>query len=128
MSFRWYLVFMGVGSGLAWAAWTMVLFTVNPYEAGVAGWLIFYSTLLLAAIGTLSLLGVAYRVGWLKREEDLAKQVRTSFRHAIILSLVGVFSLMLVSGHWFRWYWMLAVLVCAAAVEYVFLLVQESKR
>ncbi len=128
MSFRWYLAFMGVGSGLAWAAWTMVLFTVNPYEAGLAGWLIFYATLSLAAVGTLSLLGVAYRVGWLKREEDLAKQVKISFRHAILLSSVAVFSLILVSAHLFKWYWMIVVLVCAAAVEYVFLLIQESKR
>lgn len=128
MSFRWYLAFMGVGSGLAWAAWTMVLFTVNPYEAGLAGWLIFYATLTLASVGTLSLLGVAYRVGWLKREDDLAKQVKISFRHAILLSSVAMASLILVSAHLFKWYWMIVVLALAAAVEYVFLLIQESKR
>ena len=119
---------MGVGSGLAWAAWTMVLFTVNPYEAGFAGLLFFYVTLLLALVGTLSLAGVAYRVGWLKHEDTLAKQVRISFRHAILLSAVVVSSLVLVAGGRFRWYWLLTVLACAACVEYVFLLVQESKR
>jgi len=128
MTFRWYVIFMGLGTGLAWIAWAVVLFTMNPFEAGVTGLLFFYLTLCLAGIGTLALFGLVYRIGIRKRSAMLTREVRISFRHAMLLSFVGVGALWLSSHHSLTWYWCLALILVAAAVEYVFMSMQESRR
>jgi len=128
MTFRWYLILMGIGTGLAWMAWAVVLFTMNPFEAGVTGLLFFYVTLCLASVGSLALLGLGYRVGIRKRTDMLTREVRISFRHAVLLSFVGVGALWLSSHRSLTWYWSLALVLVSAGIEYIFMMVQEARR
>lgn len=128
MSFRWYLIWMGFGTGLAWVAWVIILMTVNPYEAGIVGLLFFFITLFLSCVGTLSLLGIAYRVGIRRRNVMLSREVRIAFRHALLVSAVAMLALWFSSQQYFRWYSILAVLVIAGLIEYVFLILESSSR
>ncbi len=128
MSFKWYMWCMSIATALAWAGWALVLFTTDPTEAGFTGLLLFYLTLFVAMVGTLSVFGVLYRVRFLKRDHLLTREVRIAFRHAIMLSTVGIASLALSAQGLLTWWNFLALFVGVGIVEYVFLLMQESRR
>jgi len=128
MSFRWYLILMGVGTTMAWVSWIFVIETMNPVEAGPTAFAFFYMSLLLALVGTLSLAGLIYRIGVRKRYAVLAREVRISFRHAILLSLGGTVALWLSAHRSLSWYWLLLVVALIAGTEYIFLLIQAARR
>lgn len=128
MSFRWYVILMGMGTGLAWVAWVIVLMTMNPDEAGLTGLLFFYSTLFLSCVGTLALVGILYRVGIRKRSEMITREVRLSFRHAVLLSAVAVIALWLSHNQHMTWYYLGLLGLVTICIEYVFMVIQRSHR
>lgn len=128
MTFRMYLLIMALATVLSWIAWTGVLISTNPYEAGLPGFLIFYLTLFMGLAGTLTLLGVVYRVKILRRHEVKIREVRRSFRHAIALSSAAIISLALSAQGGFRWWYLPLIILVLAATEYFFLIKEESRR
>ena len=128
MTFRMYLVLMGFSTILAWVAWGIVLWNVNPYESGLLGLSFFYITLTVGLVGSLTLLELLYRVGVMKRVEVLSREVKTSFRHALLLTAVSVVSLILSSQGVFHWWVLLVLIVTVSILEYLFLLVQHAHR
>ncbi|MBP7133934.1 hypothetical protein KBA73_01835 [Patescibacteria group bacterium] len=128
MGFRSFLLLMSFATLLAWLAWGVVLFEVNPLESGVLGLVLFYLTLFAASIGTFFLLGVGYRLWIGSQQMLLTREVQTSFRQSILLALVGVTSLAFsASGRW-SWGIFLIMIVITLAIEYAFTVVQSSKR
>jgi len=128
MTFRTYLILMGLGTLISWGAWVLVLYTTNPFEAGASGFVLFYLTLGMSLIGTLTLLGMAYRVFFLRRHAVMMREVRISFRHAVFLSLVAVGALALSAQGWLKWWALLALFILMSLVEYFFLLREEAHR
>lgn len=119
---------MGFGTALAWVAWIIIIQGVNPDEAGGIGLLFFYSTLFLAITGTLSLGGLMYRVGIRKRDEVLSREVRITFRHAVLLSFIGIGALGFSAQGMLKWYTLFVLIGSVVLIEYVFLLIQEARR
>ncbi|HEU0050831.1 MAG TPA: hypothetical protein VFQ60_02115 [Patescibacteria group bacterium] len=119
---------MAIAAVLAWASWIYVIFAVDPTEAGIMSRILFYLTFCLALVGTLSVLGVLYRVKWAKKDQLLIREVRIAFRHAIMLSLAAIISLMLAAKDLLTWWNFLALFVGIGLIEYLFLLMQESRR
>ncbi len=128
MTFRTFILFMGAGTILAWLGWLFVIFRIDPQEAGIPGLVLFYVTLFVSLIGTFAMLGVYYRVGWLKRRQVMSREVRIAFRHGLMLSFVAVLSLALSAAALLTWWNMLLMIAFIGVVEYGFLLVQESRR
>jgi len=128
MSFKWYAILMGLGTGLAWIAWVVILQTINPEEAGALGKMFFFITLFLSLLGTLSLFGLIYRIGIRKRMEMLQREVRVAFRHAFLLSAVSIAALIFSAQDWLRWYVILCLLLVVVGVEYVFLVFIDAPR
>lgn len=128
MSFRAYLVFMGASTLIAWLAWVVLLFNIDPTQASLFVFIVFYFTLGVGLIGAISLLGIAYRMLVVRKQELVIRQVRVAFRHAVLLSSVAVISLALSAEALFHW-WILIVLISVASlIEYVCLLIQNSRR
>lgn len=94
----------------------------------MSGFLLFYITLITGLIGLLSLLGVLYRVVFLKRKDVVLREVKVSFRHAILLSFVGVSALALSSHGLLIWWVLILLILVASLIEYVSLLVQNATR
>lgn len=113
---------------LAWGGWALVIYRVDPVEAGLAAFVLFYATLLVALAGTLTILGLVYRVGLMKRRDVLSREVRIAVRHAILLSTVAVVTLALSAQGTLRWWSLLGLFVAAGIIEYLSLLIQESRR
>jgi hypothetical protein len=128
MNFKEYLLFMTIGTVLAWGAWVFVLLRVDPGENGLIGLLLFYVTLFVALIGILAIAGVLYRVKLLKRHQLVSREVKIAFRHAIIFAGVAVICLALSAQGLLFWWNVLALFALVGLVEYGFLLVQESRR
>ncbi len=128
MSFKWYAVLMGLGTGLAWIAWIIIIQTMNPDEAGFLGLFFFFVTLFLALVGTISMLGLLYRIGIRKRTDMVMKEVRVAFRHAMLLSGLSILALWFSSQDWLRWYTLVVFLLVIVAVEYLFLVLVDAER
>jgi len=119
---------MGIGTTLAWVGWIIVLNIINPEEAGIAGLIFFFALLFLALLGTISILGLLYRIGIRKRTDMVMREVRVAFRHALLLSGIAVIALWFSSQDWLRWYAIVGFMLFVAAVEYVFLVFIEAER
>ncbi len=113
---------------LAWITWALVLFRMDPGEAGLIGFLLFYVTLFASLVGTLAVGGVLYRVLKLKRHHLIIREVRIAFRHGIILSLAGVVSLALSAQNLLTWWNLFGVFFIIGLIEYLFVLMEESRR
>jgi hypothetical protein len=119
---------MGFATLVAWGGWGFVVWSVDPKETGVLGLILFYITLLSALIGTLTVFGVWYRVRRAKMASIVSREVRISVRHAVMLSCVAVVSLALAAKDLLAWWNTLGMFVLVGVIEYIFLLVQDSRR
>lgn len=128
MTFRLYMAFMATATLLSAFAWGMVVLNTDPYETGVAGFVMFYVTLFMSLVGALTILGTLYRVSFRKRNEVLSREVKISFRHAIALALAGVAALALSARGSLRWWTFLLLIAVLTVIEYVFLVKEDSRR
>jgi hypothetical protein len=128
MSFRAYIILMIVGTLVAWLGWGIVVWNVNADEAGGLGFGLFFLTLLMGLVGTITLIGLLIRLVVMKRRELVIREVKTSFRHAVLLSGVSIISLILSAQGWLSWWVIIVFIVVAGVLEYVSLLIQHSRR
>jgi hypothetical protein len=124
MTFRGYIILMLLATIGAWAAWLVVLVSIDPSKAGFLGYLFFYSTLGMALLGSLSVIGAGIRI-WFRREELIARHVWKSFRQAILLSALIIVSLLLMPAGLFSWWTGLLLILMLALIELAWM---SSKR
>lgn len=108
--------------------WMYILFNVNPNEAGLVGFGLFYLTLFASCVGLLTLAGVSVRVHVRKRQATAFREVRIAFRHGVLLSFVAILSLALSANGLLHVWWFLGFVLVIGGLEYAALLVQESRR
>jgi len=102
MTFRGLLIIFGVGTALAWGAWFLILNTVPPASAGILGEVFFFSSLFLAILGTLTIVGI---LGRKKNSEKIPSfYVTPAFRQGFILALAVVGTLLLQRFQYLRWW------------------------
>ena len=125
MTLKNYLLTMTATTGLAWVAFIVVVYQINPFEGGEFGLLVFYVSLGLSLMGTLALLGFFIR-SWLLKDKRFAQFVTTSFRQGIWLALVVVFSFLLQSQRLFRWWNIRLFILFLTFLEFFFLSYREE--
>ncbi|MFA6909034.1 MAG: hypothetical protein WC289_04070 [Patescibacteria group bacterium] len=111
---------MSVATLVCWVAWLMVLYYINPTEAGVVGFLIFYSSFALAVLGTFSLLGFFGRV-WFSKEQIIFRHLGVAFRQAVWFAILLAVSLILQSQGLLTWWNGLLLITFLTIVEFMFL-------
>lgn len=125
MSLRAYLALMGFGTLVAAATFFLVLFRVDPGNAGLLGFSLFYLSMFLAIAGAVSILGFVIRV-LSHQGEMLSRLVALSFRQAVLLSALAVAALALHSHGLLSW-WNSVLLVAAVTVIEFFFISLERK-
>jgi membrane-associated HD superfamily phosphohydrolase len=120
MGLRAYLSSIGLGTVLAWFGWAMIILNITPREASTPGFVMFYLTLAVALVGTLTFIFSIFRV-YVLRRSVIEREIRTSFRHAILCSLITIVSLVLSSAGRFSVWYSLLLLAIASVIEYLFL-------
>ena len=124
MTFRQYLIVMIVGTACAWLTWVINLYTTDPTETSILGFMFFYITLFIALVGNLSILGSALRVLF-KKPNVISRQVFIAFRHSILFSSLIIGCLILISFDVLRWWSILMFMIVLVCFELFFL---TSKR
>ena len=87
MSLGVYLIFMTAATGIAWAAWYVVVSSINPQTTTLLGILLFYATLTAPLCGSFSLIGFFIR-SVLVRQELIFQRVIISFRQGLFFSIL----------------------------------------
>jgi hypothetical protein len=117
MSLRNFILFIILGTVLAWGAWIVVLVGISPTQAGISGFLMFYVTLGAALVGTASLLLAFIRIVVLKRRDVPSREIRTSFRHAALFAVVAVTSLALSANGMLQTWHVIALIAAMSLAE-----------
>lgn len=95
MTFRQYIMAMGLGTLIAWAAFLLIVALVDPTSAGLLGLVFFYVSLAVATSGTLALIGLFVRTVVVRTQDVLSKQVTHAFREGMLVALLVVAALVL---------------------------------
>jgi hypothetical protein len=111
---------------LCWLAWLLVLFYFNPDEAGFVGFFLFHFSLLLALIGTFSLIGFFCRV-WFTKEQVIFRHLGISTRQSLWFALLLVSALILKGAEYFRWWSILLIIIMLGLLEFFFLSRRTSR-
>ena len=125
MSLSRYVLVMIFATLVAWGAFLLVLFNVDPYDGGVIGRALFLGSLFFALFGTLSIVGFLARARW-RKGVPLYWHVLNAFRQALLISLVGVISLTLQALRLLN-LWNSVLLLLAATLLEIFFLTRQPK-
>ncbi len=110
MSLRFYLALMSIGTLLCWVAWFFVITNIAPDEAGIMGMIFFYTSLFMALVGTVSVIGFAIRKKLIKNEDAVLRHVSHTFRQSIFIAGLAIITLYLKAHDLLAW-WNLVLLV-----------------
>jgi hypothetical protein len=119
MTLKKYLNLMLALTLICWLIWAIVLFFVNPEETGLIGFVLFYFSLFLAILGTVSLLGFIIRARI--KKGPVFKQVEVSFRQGIWLSFFLIGLMILQGMGLLRWWNSLLFLLFLIFLELFFI-------
>lgn len=114
MSLRQYVMLMLIGTLLCWGAWGLVVFTLDPTTAGALGFVLFYTALFCALLGSFALLGLGFRMIIL-RDDAIVRQVTLAFRQSFSFAFLAIAALVLQSQQLLTW-WNMLFLVCAVTL------------
>ncbi len=125
MTFRLYLYLMGVASAAAWTAWVVVVHAIDPVHTGPLGFVLFYFTLAIALIGTLSLFGAGVRA-WSHPEEHPSRHTIRSFRQSILLTLLILSMCFMLSANVLRWWSLILAVLIVGLIELIIISIQRK--
>ena len=120
MSLKQYIIIMLIATLLCWGMFALVLLMINPFKAGILGFLFFYLSLFCATLGTGALIGLGIRQ-FRESEEIVYKQVLISFRQGIFFAGLICGLLFLQSFRLLAW-WNISLLIFALALLELFFL------
>jgi hypothetical protein len=96
MDIKQLLTVVTIATAIFWTVWASVLNKIDPFNAEVFGFLLFYLTIFFALLGTLFLISFFYRKIFSKFSIEF-NIVGISFRQSFFLSLLAV-SLLILQG------------------------------
>ena len=120
MTIRAYLIIMACVSAFAWLGWFVILEAIDPTKAGILGFFLFFLTLAMAFLSSVTLLGTLVRV-WMKNQEVVYRQVVRSLRQGLILTVLFLVSLALAGQGLLAWWVLLLLVLISAFFELFFL-------
>lgn len=126
MTLRQYFFWMILTTALCWFGWWSVVMMVDPSQAGPLGFFLFYAVLVLALIGTFSVIGLGIRA-LTHRQEPVSRHAATSFRQSVLLTGLVAGSLALQARSLLTW-WNLLLFIATLTVLEFFLISFRSSR
>ena len=120
-----YIALMLFATALSWATWFMVISVINPVEADIIGFLLFYASLCISLTGTFALIGFVLR-SFLVKDELTFQKVLISFRQGIFLSLLIIGMLLLQRVRLLTWY-NAAFLILGLTIAEFFVISRKKK-
>ncbi|MBI3250534.1 MAG: hypothetical protein HYZ61_01615 [Candidatus Andersenbacteria bacterium] len=125
MTVRVFLWGSFLASLVFWGIWFLVVAWIDPAEAEVIGFTMFFMTFFLAVASTISFLGYGIR-RLISPAQLAAYRVRTSLRQGVWLGLLINLLLMLQLQRLLRWWVTLIVVILFLSLELLFLTYDKS--
>ncbi len=116
---------MGIGAGICWLAFISVIFAINPLITNWIGFMLFYTSLFLAIVGTAAILGFVVRFIALKQELAF-RLVKEAFRQSFLFAILVIVSLLLLSQELFTWLNLFFLMIALSVLEF-FMLSSQAK-
>ncbi|OGF28666.1 hypothetical protein A2477_00515 [Candidatus Falkowbacteria bacterium RIFOXYC2_FULL_47_12] len=117
MTLKTYLTIMLLATGICWAAWAVVVQSINPETTNWIGFLLFYVSLFLAVVGSSALVGFCVRF-ILLRKELAFHQVAIAFRQSFLFAVIIVGALILQAFRMLTWYNALFMVIALTVLEF----------
>ena len=127
MKFRQYLTFKILGTILAWAAWLLVLFRVDPVTTNNLGIVLFYITFSLAVVGTVSTSLMLIRV-YLYKRLYTQRLVVICFRQGMWIAAAFSLLLFFSSQHVIAWWNATILLLLMGLIELFYLRLKQQPK
>jgi hypothetical protein len=108
---------MSLGTALCWASLAFIIWSINPFNAGVLVIAFFYFALFLAILGTFSVLGFLVRRFIIKNDEIVFRHVKKTFRQNIVVSIFVIIALLLLHAGFLAWWNSIILIVLFVAIE-----------
>lgn len=121
MTFKQYLLLMGIGTAAAVTAWFIVLNAIDPVSSGFPAKLAFFLTFFIASVGIFSFFGALIRVLIIHRQGVVSREVARAFRQGLFFSSILLVCLMMASLNYLRWWTMILVIFLFSGIELFFL-------
>lgn len=116
MSFRYYILLILFSTILCVSALTIIIFSINPYEASVLTFAFFYLSLFLSLMGVITIINSVIKKIFVKNK-ILFRQISASFRQAVLLSLLITICMALQSQRILAWWNMLLLIAVLSTME-----------
>ena len=120
MSVKWYIIIMLIATLMSWIAWMLVIFLINPKDAGTLGFGLFYASLFLALLGIFSMVGLFIR-HLHKKKKFIVEKVLVSFRQGMWFAIIVVGALMLQSKDLLTWWNGVLLVLIVTVLEFFFI-------
>ena len=95
MNLKQYLIIMLLGTVFCWISWVFVIINIDPFQDSGIGFTFFYFSLLLALIGTISVISFLLRNSFSKKNLPMFRHIQKSFKDSLIISSLIVLMLFL---------------------------------
>lgn len=123
MNFKQFLTIMLIGTLICWTMFILVIFNIDP-ASGIIALLLFYSSLALALIGTLSIIGTVVRI-FVFKKQVIFKEVKNSLRQAFLLSFLIIIVLILQSKRILAWWNVFFLIIAFSAFEGILISIKK---
>ena len=126
MNVKTYNIFMILATAIAWLGFFIIINNFDPISGNWIVFTMFYAVLVLAILGSLSLIGYWWRRLLNRRKEMSRFLVSESFRQAIIFSAVAIIALWLQASRILTWWNILLLIVSATLLEFIIILFKQN--
>lgn len=117
MNLTKYLILMVLATLLSWAAFLIVIFSIDPFATTSLGFALFYLSLFFVLTGSLSIFGFIIRYIF-NKSQFINQQVIISFRQAILIAVLILVGLYLQSQNLVTWWNLVILIVLLVVVEF----------
>jgi Ca2+/Na+ antiporter len=104
MNFKAYLLTILFGTILCFVGWGMVVVNIDPEEAGILGFFLFYTTLFLGIVGLTSTIGLGIRKLIFADDDIVFRHSKRTFRQSLIFAILAITTLILLQLGILRWW------------------------
>lgn len=127
MSLKKYLLLMFFSTLFCLTAFVFVLYYIEPNQAGIIGFVFFYSSLFLFLVGLFSIIGIFARLLF-NKDMLIYKHVNTASRQAILYAALIVICFLMQSQRLLTWWNALILIFTISIVEIFFLTYKKFNR
>lgn len=120
MTYRSYIIFIFLCTFASMIVWFWVVSTIGPDSMGIIGIALFYTSLGLTMLGSMTLGGMFVRRRITRREELRFYVVRASFRQGFLITLFALLSLVFQHIGYLTWWNFLILLLFFMSLELFF--------